>query len=145
MMLYLVHLSPEPFAGKGALELLIRPRPFALIAEPIQDERKIGASRQKVAHFLPEIGLRILIDRYVPNLSETDAGFAQAIANSLRGETCPVLHAPIALLLGSGDQCPIAQKAGRSITVIGVDTKNNHPGVHQSWNRRSSVRNSQLK
>src|SRR6266545_1574338 len=139
MMLYVVHLSAEPFAGKGALELLIRPRPFALIAEPIQDERKIGTPGKKIAHLLPEIGLRVLIDRDMLDFGETDTRFTQAIANGLGGETCPVFHAPIALLLGSSDQCPIAQHACRSIAVIGVDTKNNHPGVHQSWILESAL------
>ena len=75
---------------------------------------------RKVRHLFPEIGASILIDRYHIQIGQADTYFGQAVAYRLRREARPVLDAPEAFLLGSGNQYAILDEASGRVAVVGV-------------------------
>src|ERR1035437_9568902 len=104
MMLDLVHHPAEPLARKAALQLLVHARALALVANPVEHERQIRAPGEEVSYLLPEIRFRILIDRDMRDIGETNSHCAQAIADRFRRKIRPVLYAAEALFLRGRDQ-----------------------------------------
>jgi hypothetical protein len=60
------------------------------------------------------------------NVCKRGSGLFEAVPYRLRRETRPVLYAPETLLLGSGNDFTIADKAGGRVTVIGVKPEDDH-------------------
>ena len=99
---------------------------MAPIAPARDDQREIRPMAQQIAELAKEVGPAVLIDGDVVHIAQIHLGLAQAICDSLRWKTCPMLHAAKAFLLGGSDQLAVTHDRRCRVAVEGVKTKDNH-------------------
>src|SRR5260221_9967951 len=111
---------------KGLCQELARAFTFAAIAQALNYQRWVWAPPREEREFAPDVRPVVLIERDMVDLAQLYARLAKAVTDRLRWESGPMLDAPEALLLGRRDKHAVAQNAGGTIAVEGVQSQNDH-------------------
>jgi hypothetical protein len=109
--------------GKLALERLLDAQPGPRVREPLADQPRRRALRERVDALADEVRLRIAVQRDVIDVGEAGAGRLQAVADGLGGKAGPVLQAAEPLLLRSRDELAVDDEACRRVGVIRVEAE----------------------
>src|SRR5437773_5259766 len=98
------------------------------VAEAPPDRAERRPPGQDEAHPLQQTRVRIAVDRDVVDVVELDAGLIETVADRRRREARPMLDPAEALLLRRRDELAVDDDAGGGISVVGVDSNDNHRG-----------------
>ena len=108
MMLDAVEFRAHGLARKGLLQENGKPRPGAAIAYPAEHQIDVGALGQEIADLAHKVGTTVLIKRDVLHIRKLNACLTQAISDSLRRKSRPMLYTAEALLLGGRNQLSVS-------------------------------------
>ena len=138
-----VKLRPHPLARhlERAGELVERGSDLGSVGEAIANQSERRAAPEGEERLLQEVRLGVAVDGDMLDVLEADPGLGQAPAHRLDRQPGPVLDPAEALLLGGGDEQPVAQKAGRTVGVIGVEAEDQGHAHSRSgrWSRAGNT------
>jgi hypothetical protein len=116
----------QSIAGEGGAKGVLDGGGVANVAQAVFDEAEVGPVAEDEEETAPIVDAGLAVDGDVVEVTEAQAGFAEAEFGGFSGEAGPVLDAPEALFFGGSDDATIANEAGGGVAVVGVEAQDGH-------------------
>src|SRR5205085_2272455 len=126
MMFDMFDLTTKSFLRERASKFVMHIVPFRPIPQALEHKLQIRTMRSHVGDLARQICSIVAVHRDVAHVCKAQSCFLQTISDGMAGKAGPMFDAPKALLLCSGDEVAFAEKAGRRVWVVGVDSENDH-------------------
>src|SRR5215470_2346642 len=129
MVLDVVEFSTETARvhAQAIAKLFLHVPHLSHIRQALLDQLKTRSVPQCKEHLLMQVGAEIARNSDVVQVACRDTCFIQTIVDGLGGEPRPILDPAEALLLDGGDELSVFDQAGRSASVVGINSENIHP------------------
>ena len=113
MMLYLWNSARTVWPGKACSSRTGSPARARRLRIRLSTKVDVGALGQEIADLAHEVGATVLIERDVLHIRKLNACLSQAIGDSMRRKSRPMLDAAESLLLGGRNQLSVSHQRGR--------------------------------
>ena len=135
VMFHLVQLGLE-LRLVLVLESVFNRNRAANVFDLLQHQARRGPVGRHETEPAPVVDAGVAIDADVFDLAQVQPCFAQAIVDRLGRQPRPMLDAAKTFLLGRGHKFAIDEQAGRRVSVVSVQTQNDHFGTISDFGLR---------